>query len=296
MFFLPCIELFSQETHFNWKGIISEKGGARSIPNATVQVFSEGRQFVFVASDNGEVNIGYYRPTTSDSILTSSIGFKPRKLSCQELYEMKEIQLEEDVYSISEVVITSTKRKKIIRLGNRVPFTFYHKSTNSSYETQQGLLIKYEETYGRIVKVLYYIGNDKNKISGENLNKWSFLLKIYDIDTINYLPNKDLLGIASPSVGGDFKNGWIEIDISRNNIELPRKGVFVGMEIMSEEHFLSRRYYNSYKPPRIGITTRSEKSQPSFESWINNNKTGWKRVLDADFLIYIIVEIKHKNN
>ena len=122
----------------------------------------------------------------------------------------------------------------------------------------------------------------------------SFHFVIFDMDTLSNLPGKHLLASSSVGVGSGLKNRWINIDVSRHNIELPPKGVFVGMEILPEEHYLSRTPFDgkSYNSPSVGTTTRSTRSQPSYESWINRGRTGWIRVPDTDFLIYIVVEIK----
>ena len=294
---LPCIELFSQNLYFDWEGIINEKNGAVTIPNATVRVFSDGRVFVFAANDVGKVNIRYYRPTASDSILITSVGYVPLKLSCNELQKVKEIQLEEDIYTISDIVITPVK-KKTIKLGNKAFFTI--KSIGTSFDMQMGLLIKNDdEIFGRILTVNYYMAS----LPGQKTHQRPFRVMIYDMDTLNNKPGKDILGeylIVSLNNG----RGWFEVDVSHYNIMLPSKGVFVGMEVLPIEYYLSNEIINSptYKLGKynvvnsvsFGATTHSSKSESSYESWEYRKTTGWNKrpYYHYDFLINIVVEVK----
>jgi len=302
LIFLPCTALFSQDSHFNWEGAISGKGGA----NATIRVFSDGRMFLFAANDEGNVNISYFRPTALDSILITSMGHKPRKLSIHELRDVKEIQLEEDIYSLSEVIVAPANRRRTraTRLGNRALYAC--NSINNSFETQQGLLIRYGEARGRILRVRYYM----NCNFRENMHLRPFRVMIYDMDTLNNMPGKNLLNeylIVSLNNRGLLNNigRWLEVDISHYNIELPPKGVFVGMEILPFEYYLSNNIItNQYvrdsgvdavNSVSVGVTSRSTRAEPSYESWINtaeSTKPEWKRTHgDFDFLINIVVEV-----
>jgi len=306
LIFLPCIELFSQEAYFNWIGSIIEKDGAKKISYATVRLFSDDRVFVFVANDEGIINIKYHRPTSSDSILVTSIGYKALRLFSRELHEMTEIQLEEDIYSLSEIVVTPSKRRRVrtTRLGNRalMPFSTY---IGTIADTKQGLLIKYEETNGRISKVRYYLSGDVNR---ENRHLRPFRVMINAMDTLNNMPGMDLLAehlIVTPNNRSD---GWFEIDVSHFNIELPPKGVFVGIETFSEEYYLSNNIITTHTDKNgfpisitsIGSTSRSTKSEPSYATWIfsRNSRipvpTGWRRISygGQDMLINIVVELK----
>ena len=303
IFFFNCSIIFSQEQHFSWEGIICEKRNKEFVPDASIKVFSSERVFVFVADNRGKAKISYYRPAATDSILISSIGYKPRKLLCNDLLNLKNIEIEEDIYNLSEIVITPTKKKKrkTIKLGNKAslaPILSHH----LGFSTQGVRFIEYENLHGRILKIRYYM---KDVIRSEEHYR-PFRVRIYDVDTLNNIPGNDLLNeylIVSLN-----KKHWIEVNISQYNIELPLKGMFVGMEVLPVEYY----YENNVVTPAstimsktingervitggvsFGTTRRSKKTKSPYGSWqYYNTKSGWIRPFrqDIDFLIQIVVE------
>jgi len=293
--FFYCYEIFSQETYFSWEGRIKDKYSYEFIPAAHVRVISEGRVFLFAADNIGKVIISYYKPTSDDSVLVTSIGYKPLSLSMREFQKTSEIQLESDIYSLNEVVITTEKRKKqkTFRLGNTAPFAIG--SSSGSFGRQMMLLIKHENITGKIIKIRYYMKDPPNS-DGWRLRP--FRVRIYDLDTLNNIPGNDLL--KEILIVSLKKGNWLEVDISDYNIQLPNKGVFVGMEILPAEYYLSNNIIthitsgknNAFNSVSIGYTLRLKKSKTSFESWVFYPHAGWKREIfgDTDYLINIVLE------
>jgi hypothetical protein len=299
---LQCIELFSQDTHFNWEGTIREKSGKGVVPNTYVRVYSEGRVFRFVADGKGKVNINYYRPEQTDSVLVTSIGYKPCKLSCKELININEISIEEEIYSLNEVVIKPSKKKKpkTVNLGNTA-FIVLTSLCAINFERQYGILIKYEEMQGQILKIRYRIDHE---IGSKDMRYCPLRILIFDVDTINNRPGKNILNedlIVSLNKGDN--HNWLEVDVSQYNIELPPKGVFVGMETLSYEYYAANTALTSENAKEkyrfdhilngfcIGITEAYNENYNN-GTWYRtkgNKEWNWDRF---DYLINIDVEKK----
>ena len=284
--------LFSQDTHFQWEG-------TTNAPNAHFRIFSDGRIFLFAADNSGRVNINYFRPTELDSIFITSIGFKTRKLSCLELQKMSEIQLEEDVFSLNEMVVTPARAGRIrtMRLGNTSAFASF--STNVFFSWQLVLFIPYNPLAGNILKLRYYMGGRLNS----KLNFMSdrpFRVRLYEKDSINNSVGKDML-IDFLIVSHNSSYGWLEVDISNYNISMPKHGVFVGFEILPAEYYINNNIISSHTVnhslhPSLGNSvsfgvTRFSRSNEYWSSCTYSNK--WSLCsLNTNFLLNIEVERK----
>ena len=309
--FLPCKELFSQESYFSWEGLISDKNSAEKVPFASIRIFSEGRVFIFAANENGKANINYYSASKTDSVLITSIGYKPYKLSCVELQQVQRITLEQDILTLNEVVIKSKKNKKTktIKLGNNTPLCYPIWSYHIPWGCQAALFIKNEKTEGQIITIRYYMKD----IIGRDYHLLPFRVRVYNLDTNSNAPGEDLLDeYLIVSLDKD-KGNWIEVDVSQYHITMPKNGVFVGLEVLPVEYYLSNNIVTEStistttpdgKPAitgglMIGSTKRSKNSKKPYDSWANwGTKEGWLKgddrrqqvVENEDYLINIIVE------
>jgi len=291
------IDLFSQTQNidvFNWKGSVIGKDNLETIPNASVKIFSNGRIFLFIADSNGNVDISYIYPTKNDSILVTSIGYKHKTYKCANLLHENKIILETDIIAIQEVTILPQKiRTK--KLGNPASFTIL--TAAGTFGDQKVLFIPNNNEKSRLLKIRYYMKD----YTGENRNHHPFRVRVYDKDTINQTIGKDLLGdnlIVSLN-----KGHWLEVDISKYNIELSRNGIFVGLEILPKDYYISNRIITSttfrsqgkniLNGVCVGVTKRSKKSRVPYESWnYIPPLLGWTRQYSSDFdyLFNIIVE------
>ena len=309
--FISSKELLGQESHFFWEGFVREKNSTENVPNASIRIFSEDRVFIFAADDNGKAKINYYRPTDFDTIVVTSVGYKPCKLSCRELKQINEINLEQQVYALNEVIVKSKKGKKprTVKLGNNTPPCYPISSYYIPWGTQAALFIKNEKVTGQIITIRYYMKD----ILGQEQHIRPFRVRIYNVDPNTKAPGEDLLK-EQIIVSLDKKN-WIEVDVSHYNIQLPPEGVFVGLEVLPVEYYISLNMVAESDVRRtlpdgtilgtggimIGATNRSKKSKKPYDSWANWNTRGiedrWVKGNDrrrteenSDYFINIIVE------
>ena len=275
-----CLNLFSQKTYFRWEGIILEKNTTKGVANANIRVFSDGRLFLFSADSRGSANISYFRPTEYDSILITSIGYKPRKLSHLELQSLNEMQLEEEVLTLNEMVVTPARRMRTTRLGNTNSSALG--SLNQQYESQKVLFIPYSTQIGKILKIRYYMGGlFTNRFSDYKIQNYRpFRVRLYEKDTIKNTIGKDLLNDVL-IISQNRNRHWLEVDISEYNITIPQNGVFVGFEILPEEYYIENNIisdtYVDFKggrspnSVRFGVSNSNQKNR--IEQWSLNHYT-----------------------
>jgi len=232
IFSFNFIFLFSQDTHFHWEG-------TTNAPFAHFRVFSDGRIFLFAADSKGYATINYFRPTVNDSILVTSIGYKPRKLSRLDMFQLREILLEVDIFSLNEMVVTPTSARRIrtMRLGNTSAFST--SSYNVSFEWQVVLFIPPNPHAGKLLKIRYFMGSRIN--SNKNfMSDRPFRVRLYEKDTINNTVGKDLLNdVLIVSLNSSRSSGWLEVDISDYNIPMPMHGVFVGFQVLPLDYYIN---------------------------------------------------------
>jgi len=118
------------------------------------------------------------------------------------------------------------------------------------------------------------------------------------MDTLNNVPGKDLLGEHLIVTPNSKRGGWFEVDVLHFNIDLPPKGVFVGIEVLSQEYYLSNNISirGGSSVITFGATNSSANSKHPyvnchyFKEPINSWSCGSYPM--ADLLINIVVELK----
>ena len=133
-FFLPkCI--FSQTV---FKGVVTDADTGLSLPYVNIGFIAKG--LGTVSDENGEFNFLFDPAKLSDldTLKVSSLGYKEYKLPFSKVLaqDMKytKIELEPDVVSLNEVVLTSSKRKKRSKTEKMVGYSFVGQLKNGSWE------------------------------------------------------------------------------------------------------------------------------------------------------------------
>lgn len=280
---------------YQWEGQIIDKNSSEIIPFSNVKIHSNGRIFLFVADNYGNVNISYIHPTENDSIFVTSVGYKHVIDKRDQILGLnKKIVLETDNILIQEVSVHPRKiRTK--KLGNSGLMTIY--STGSYYGQQMVLFIPPNNMKATVLKLRYYMAS----IIMQNTTFYPFRVRIYEKDTINNTIGKDILGKNLIVKRNKGQGHWLEVDVSEYNIELPEKGIFVGLEVLPSEYYLSNNIidgtttklgkHHVINSLRFGTTLRHSKEIKSgIESWnYNPHNVKWTSC-DRDYLINIVVE------
>lgn len=280
---------------YQWEGQIIDKNSSDAIPFSSVRIFSKGRIFLFVADNNGKVNISYIYPTENDSIFVTSVGYKHVIDKRDQILGLnKKIAIEPDNILIQEVAVHPRKiRTK--KLGNSGIMTIY--GTGSYYGQQMVLFIPSNNMKATVLKLRYCLSD----IIMKKTTFYPFRVRIYDKDTVNNTIGKDILGknlIVNRNKG---QGHWLEVDVSEYNIKLPKNGIFVGLEILPSEYYLSNKIIDATTTKlgkdhminslHLGITLRHSKEIKSgIESWNYNPYNGRWKICDRDYLFNIVVE------
>ncbi len=280
---------------YQWEGQIIDKNSSEDIPFTNVKIHSNGRIFLFAADSNGNVNISYIYPSEHDSIFITSVGYKNVIDKRDQILGLnKKIELEPDDVLIQEVAVHP---RKIVtkKLGNSAIMAI--NGTGSYYGQQMVLFIPSNNMKATVLKIRYCLSD----IIMEKTTFYPFRVRIYDKDTVNNTIGKDILGknlIVNRNKG---QGHWLEVDVSEYNIELPKYGIFVGVEVLPSEYYLSNKIidatttklgkYHMINSLHLGTTLRHSKEIKSgIESWnYSPYNDRWKRC-DRDYLFNIVVE------
>lgn len=295
--FTLYLDVYSQINveSYQWEGQIIDKNSSEVIPFSNVKIHSKGRIFLFAADSNGNVNISYIYPTENDSIFVTSVGYKPLMNKRDQILVLnKKIALEPENILIQEVSVHPRKiRTK--KLGNSAIMTIY--SSGSYFGQQMVLFIPSNNMKATVLKLRYCLAS----IIMPHTTFYPFRVRIYDKDTVNNTIGKDILGknlIVNLNKG---QGHWLEVDVSDYNIELPKNGIFVGLEILPSEYYLSNNIIEAtttklgkhHKTNSLSISTtlrHSKEIKSGIESWNYNPYKGRWNSCDRDYLINIVVE------
>jgi len=280
---------------YQWEGQIIDKNSSEVIPFTNVKIHSNGRIFLFAADSNGNVNISYIYPSEHDSIFITSVGYKQEVNKRDQILGLnKKIELEPDDILIQEVAV-HPRKIKTKKLGNSAIMTI--NGTGSYYGQQMVLFIPSNNMKATVLKIRYCLSD----ILMKKTTFYPFRVRIYDKDTVNNTIGKDILGknlIVNRNKG---QGHWLEVDVSEYNIELPKYGIFVGVEVLPSEYYLSNKIidatttklgkYHMINSLHLGTTLRHSKEIKSgIESWNYNPYNGRWKSCDRDYLFNIVVE------
>jgi hypothetical protein len=292
------IILVAQETAYSWQGKIISKINQEPVPNAYLKVVTENNSFAFIANEEGEAEIWSVKIKPSDTVIISSVGYKPFKSSCLELLSNPVITLEPVSYSVGEVVVTPIK-KKTVKLGNLATYSL--NSFSGDYGNILALYIPSNGYIGKIKKVRFFMQD----LFEKNYKYFPFRIRVYRYDTINKTVGKDLLTdqlIVSLKKGS---SNWIEVNISAYNITLPEEGVVIGAEILPKAYYKAKKYLTKENlitellkaqypnVPFFGSTTSMVASKDGMFSLGYTAIDGWVKAFedDSNFLINIDIDL-----
>lgn len=178
----------------------------------------------FYTNEFGELdlNSGAYK-----TIKIHSIGFKDTIVKFHDS-KLQIIQLETEFYHLPEVVISNNN-------GQNYFSTFGKNDSYSSLSVFEGFQIAYffndpNFSYKKIDKIRFHLKN-KNKKNNQ------VRLLLYNVE--DNKPNK----IIQSSIIEDYKYNrhYLEFDLSSANINVPIEGLFVAIEILSDDPNINRK-------------------------------------------------------
>jgi len=289
--------LISQEPAFWWQGKIVSKIKQEPVSYAALKVQTETNTFAFVANEEGEAEILSTKILPSDSVIISSIGFKPYKTSCLNLLNNQVVTLEPFSYSLDEVVVKASINKAV-RIGNLAKFSL--NAFTADYGEILALYIPANGLKGKVRKLRFYMHDIINQ---ENIYL-PFRIRLFECDTINKTAGADLLKDYLIASLRDKKNNWVEVDVTSFNISLPEGGIIVGAQILPKSYYLAKKYFSkenavieflkghTAKVPSFGSTSSILESKEGIFSLGYSNTDGWVRAFDDNSNLLINIEVE----
>jgi len=273
------------------------KGTVRNIENgnplefAGIQLKNSGKGGI--TDRNGNFSFQVKRSELIDSIEVSSLGYEKSTYVASGFIEGSEhvVYLKLKMINLQTVNI-SARDFKIKNAGNHSILSF-----GSIYIDTQGqqtaLFIENKKNRNGIISSVSYYLSDKGNVQSP------FRIRIYEKDTINGKPGKDLLKemlVAQPKEGG-----WFKIDVSQFNIDVPKDGFFVAIEGLYPNEYMKNQAesdevdVNDDFPYTISYGQRLGYSKKKGENtWHYSLAHTWFQLREDNFHVMISAEIQHR--
>ena len=221
-----------------------------------------------------------------DSIIISSMGYEETTLKVSPFANKAEhvVYLKRKFFVIPEIPVKAKDFKKQ-KLGNlkRISFGSMYIDTHGQ---QTALFVKNKKNLEcKLISVKYFLSRKGNTYS-------PFRVRIYAINNDTGGPGNDLLKeiiVVKPN----FKGGWFRVDLSTNDITVPKEGFFVAIEgvypdLESQQMNIHRRSFRniiSYGQ-RLGYNKKRGKN-----TWHYSLTHTWFQLSEQNYNVMIAAEV-----
>jgi|GEM_PF-3227480 len=215
IFLLISFSTFGQELTVQGY-VLDERGNPLPYSNIGIKnnaggSFSDDRGYFKVKAD------------TKDTLLISSIGYETRTILANIFKDR--ITLKTSVTILSEVQVKSKRLKAVlVELG-------YRKSKFTGVmlsNTQYSQRIQNETGKEGYIKDVYY---KAHLSSSAGYNNGKVRIRVYQVDPLTGLPGEDLLH-ENVILNIEKKQKLVKTDISKYGIQIPRAGVYLGLDFL----------------------------------------------------------------
>ncbi len=174
--------------------------------------------------EEGKFYIDLPTPFLDKQVHISSLGYKDTIVNPRIIYQSKRFEMVEESFELEEVVVA----EKLGNVNVLNPINSYSLSSGFSSSATPWVLALYFPNIGNqrkfVNKVTVFLKkNEKFKRASAK-----FRIRVYDIDESG-APGRDLLR-KSIVLEHDVEKEFVSLDLSAFNIEIPRKGVYIGLE------------------------------------------------------------------
>lgn len=198
-------------------------------PIPYVSIWIENKSTGTSSEENGTFVIN---AKETNRLQFSCLGYKDTTLKINEngIY-----LLSPEIYQINEVIVFSAKRTKVNKIGN----SEFSRSSHLQGAIPQILAKKFD--YDSIVKETNFL--KEIEIFTKSPIKDAILkIRILEFDTITSLPGKSLVDESILVKVGKGRKKTI-VDVSNQNISIPKSGIVIGIENVIIE---SNKYFESH--------------------------------------------------
>lgn len=166
----------------------------------------------------------------------SSLGYRDSIITAHQLLESKIFNMVEESFELDEVVISES-------LGDSDvlnPINSYSLTSGFSSSSTPWVLALYFPNIGGGKKYIEKVTIFFQKDPKFNQRSSKFRVRIYDVNHLTKEPNKDLVR-KSLVLESEVEKDYVSLDLSSLNIEIPKEGIYVGLEWL----FVSYNWYRN---------------------------------------------------
>ena len=209
------------------KGIVKDSISGESIPY--VSIWIENKSTGTSSEENGTFVIN---AKETNRLQFSCLGYKDTTLKINEngIY-----LLSPEIYQINEVIVFSAKRTKVNKIGN----SEFSRSSHLQGAIPQILAKKFD--YDSITKETNFL-KEIEIFTKSPIKEAILKIRILEFDTISNLPGKSLVDESILVKVGKGRKKTI-VDVSNQNISIPKGGIIIGIENVIVE---SNKYFQSH--------------------------------------------------
>ena len=223
------------------KGVVLDSISGKPIAYANIWV--ENENIGTTSEENGTFSLDI---KAEKNIIFSALGYETKTLKSTEIATVSLVQ---KVYEMPDVVLEIPKQTKEIEVGDSKKMNHIHFSGDKPWIYAK--LFDFDEMYSEtpFLKKIHFYSDSKIK---------NAKIKIRVFEMNDSLPNFDLLfeDIIVTVKKGMRKN---TVDVSKYNIEFPRKGLLVGLEWL----IIDDNKYNYNTTHTNGVVTKQTTYEPS---------------------------------
>lgn len=222
LFFLfAAFQLQAQEVLF--EGYVFDKKTKEPIPYVNLSFLNTLKGTS--TDEEGHFFIDIPTPYLEKQVHISSLGYNDTIVNAQQLYKAKRFEMVEESFALDEVVVTQ-------KFGNSFvlnPISSYSLTSGFSSSATPWVLALYFPNIGAQKKYIEKVSVFLKK--NENFKRASakFRIRIYDVDKVTKKPKQDVLR-KSIVLEHDVEKEYVSIDLAAFNIEIPKEGIYVGLE------------------------------------------------------------------
>lgn len=226
---------FATPDAYVWNGYIKNDNG-ENISYATVKIKTKQNYYMFMSDEEGYVSINYPNYSPSDSIIISHMSYNKTTITNKQLVVLKDIKMTTRNYDIEMVNISPNRTKNIVLGNNR---NISKLSSQLTFNQLAVLSIPNNDLSGKLEMVRI-----KMKNSGEKGWKYRpFRLRLFYPDSIGM--GKELIPNGIVASLKATRGNWVEVDISDFKLDFPKEGIYIAVQAMSKDYYLSNGYIDS---------------------------------------------------
>ncbi len=214
--------------------------------------------------EKGHFYIDLPSPYLDKQVHISSLGYKDTIVDPKLIYQSKRFEMVEESFELDEVVVA----EKLGNVNVLNPISSYSLRSGFSSSATPWVLAVYFPNIGAQRKFVDKVTVFMKKNEGFKRKVAKFRIRVYDVDEATGKPSRDLLR-KSIVLEHDVDKEFVSIDLSVLNIEVPRKGVYIGLEWL----FVPYNWFKeTSKHPLTNKSVVEDRFAPTFAGVYSKNQ------------------------